>query len=308
MVEAAAGAGAAGAGAAGAGAAGAGAAGAGAAGAGANGAGAPAWYEAKEYGFDDDSKRFIAGKNFPDAKTAMRSHMEADKLARERNVLERPAPDKLNEGKGWSELGWIEDAGKYLLKQPEKLPPGITYSGDFFDMMRKAAHDARVPLPAAQKIHDATWAYMLECATKLNAADAKAKADLDGALHNEWGGDYNHKSGVARRAMAAFNPDPSDTALIGRLMGEPALVKMFASIGERIGEASFPADGGGAGVPGMPSTIAATEAEINRMHGDEAFRKVLDDQRHPQHGDYVAQRQRLIKHLTMLRQRAGITI
>jgi hypothetical protein len=269
---------------------------------------AAAWYERSELGLDDDIKQFVAGKHFSDAKTALRSGMEASKLVHERNVMERPNPEKLADWKGWSELGWVEDGSKYQLKAPEKLPNGITYSGELFEHLRKTAHEAKVPLPAAQKIHDAVWSYMLDGVQKLEAQSARERSELETTLRNEWGGDYARKSELARRAIAAFNPTADDTSLTGKLMGEPALVKMFATIAERIGEASLPAEGGGGLAPGLPTTIAATEAEINRLHGDPKFVEALSDPRHPQSQDFRAQRQRLISHLATLKQRAGVPI
>jgi hypothetical protein len=263
-------------------------------------AGGAPWYETRDFAIDDATKQFIAGKNFPDIKTALRSGMEADKLARDRNVIERPNPEKLSEWKGWSELGWIEDAGKYTLKQPQ-LPNGVVYSGELMEKLRSTAHAQHVPLAAAQAIHDAVWSHLVDGVQKLDAEGARARTELETKLRADWGLDFNRNSELARRAAAAFNPMPEDTQVVGKIMGEPALVKMFHKIGEQIGEAHLPAGGAGA----LPPTVAATEAELNRLENDPGFMKVFKDNRHPQYRDFVAQRQRLIAHLARLQSRAA---
>lgn len=247
----------------------------------------------KAWNLDADAAKFVSDRGFTDPAAMVKSHINADRVATSRNVLERPDPAKLEEWKGWTDLGWVAEPDKYQLKAPE-VPKGLEYSKDMFEQFSKAAHEARVPLPLAQKIHDHMWGWLTEQAKGLQARGAASLQELEGGLRKEWGGDYDRNRTLAQRAMSAFNPDPQNTKLIGEMMGQPTLVKMFKNIGEQLGEGHLPAaDAAGGGFGGM--SLEQAEKELNKLENDPVWMRIFRDASHPQNADYVAQRRRLIE-------------
>jgi hypothetical protein len=254
-------------------------------------------------GADKDVAEFLAGKKPPDLRTLLRSHMEADRVARARNVFEKPEKGKESEWKGWADLGWVEDPSKYVFTGKARVPDGIEYDQAMEDELRLAAHEARVPLPVAERLRDR----MVEAQNKrLDAVKAKGAGDtasLQAALDAKWGADKARNLEIAKRAMGAFGVKLDDSKELERIVGSARLVEMFHAIGARIGEQNLPAgDGGSSGLPGSESQL---RAELNRLHGDKDFMAAFNDERHPQHKDRVAQREAIIAKLAALQQKAA---
>lgn len=265
---------------------------------------AAAWYESKDLGLEDELKTYYAGKQYPDLKTALKSGREAENLARSRNVLEKPDPKKLTEWKGWTELGWTEDPAKYEIKAPDEKALRFKYDGELWGEFRKFAHENRIPLPAAQAIHDKMIEFWGKRMDALEAQGASAIRETEEALDKEWGADKERNREIARRAAKTFDIGIEDMAELDKVIGSPRLLKMFHAIGAKLGEASLVGDDarGGAGAPG---TVAEIEAELNRLEADKDFLEALKDPRHRRHKDVTAQREQLIAKLAALKSKAA---
>lgn len=252
-------------------------------------AAAPAepWYQ--PFNLDPEAVKFVEDRKFADLPTTLKSHIEADRVARARNVLEKPDPAKLKEWKGWSDLGWVPDAAQYKLAAPKETR-GYDYDQPLWEEVAKIAHDERVPLTAAQAMHDRILDYFGKRLMQTEAAGARALTDSETALRGAWKGDYDANIEVASRAARAFDVGAEDFGELGKVIGAPRLVKLFHAIGAKLGEAALV---GGTGT-GTAMTVGQAEAELRRLQGDPAWLKVFTDQRHPQNRDYVAQRDRLI--------------
>lgn len=248
----------------------------------------------QSWGLDADGVKFVTDRGFTDPGAMVKSHISADRVATSRSVIQKPDLKNLDAWEGWAEAGWVAEPDKYAIAKPKEIPTGVEYSGEMFEEFRKAAHEAHVPAPMAQKMHDRMWGWMLEGIKKLQTSGAAERHKLDTGLREEWKGDYDRKRTLAERAMSAFNPNPNDTALIGQLMGQAPLVKMFATIGEALGEAHLPAAAAGGGVP---ASIEALEGELNRFEADAANLQILRDERNPRHKEVADARQALINKL-----------
>jgi hypothetical protein len=262
------------------------------------GAGTPpaAWYENKDLGLDDDTKIFIAGKKTPDLKTGLKSWMEADNHARNRNVIDRPDPKKLNEWKGWTDLGWVEDPAKYEVKAPEANAIKFPYNAAIMGSIKTIAHEQRVPLAAAQAIHDGLLQAYGKEHDAIEARGASSLAALQTELDQAWGADKDRNTELARRAartIFADVPGADFKKLEEALGGAPALLKALHAHGAKLGEANLigTTEGGGGGAP---QTLAELRAELNRMQGDKDFMAAFRNNRHPQHHDRVNQRQAVL--------------
>jgi hypothetical protein len=292
----------AGAGGAGAGAAaGAGAGAAAGAGAGAGAAaGAQPFYQS--WGLDEAASKQIIDRGFTDPKTLVQSWLEADRIARSRNVFEKPDPTKPQEWKGYTELGWTEDAAKYAVEKPDLGEGGKIHDG-IFSAFTKAAHGAKIaPWQAKQVYGEVAKAMQAEIAAQDSAARTAA-AELDTALRGEWKGDYERNRTLAGRAMQALGVASADAGKLEELLGSPGLVKLFHTIGGMMGEDQLV--GRGSGAAGLGESIDKIEADKRAFSANPQKLQALRDPAHPQHKDVSAEWAKIGERLARAQSRAA---
>lgn len=252
------------------------------------------WFASADYGFDQSTRDFFAGKNYPDVKTALSSLPQADRMARERNVLEKPNPEKLREWKGWEDLGAPADPAKYTIKAPEKDKLKFTYDGELWDAVKKIGHENRIPVAQLQAVHDGVLDLFGKRFEKVEAEGSAELTKLDTALKSEWGADYPQKRELAERAARAQAKAlgvEDFSALEHALGGSPNLLKFFAGLGESMGEDTLKGGGGGGAGKLTPSTA---RQERLRLEANKDWMEIFNDNRHPQNKDYAAHRNRLL--------------
>lgn len=264
------------------------------------------FYAAEGFGLDVAGEHkamaeFIEGKGFTDVPAMLKSHMEADRLLRDRGMIERPNPEKLGEWKGWTELGWKENADDYVFGDPEGLPEGFQYDKTMEDNLRKIAHEERVPLATAQKLRNALLKHQADQVEQIRQAGARDEQEMTAALQEAWGADRERNTETARRAFQAFaekaGVNRDQVAELNRAIGNAPMLKMFHAIGQLMGEQALP-PGSGGGAGGLPTTIAGVRAEMNRFEDEN--RKIIGDRSHPRHKDVMASRQKLLTRLAEL--------
>jgi hypothetical protein len=249
------------------------------------------WFAKPDYAFDEPTRKFFEGKNYPDEKTALSSLRHADELARGRNVIEKPDPTKVKDWNGFTELGWNPDKTKYTVNKPT-LKDGETIDEGLFGAFVDIAHANKVPPFQAEAIFTAM--HELEQTQSKDAATrgAAEKRKLDQKLRTEWGADYDSKIAGARRAFAFLGGEDFNADEISAAIGSPRTAKLFAKLHELIGEDHMPAPGAGGSGPLSPNSA---KAERLGLESDPNWMKVFQNPRDPKHADYVAHRQRLIE-------------
>lgn len=266
----------------------------------------------KPFGFDDSQVRYLADKGIgsaADLPKLLKQTMDFEGIVRDRdlkNYIKRPAADKIHEWDGWKELGWKEKPEDYAfaaLDDKAKKELGFEYDGALWDALRLSAHKHRVPLSAAQALHDDLLGVVKQRAMDLKAKGVADETALKTALRGEWKGDYDRKIEIGKRSAAALGIGIEDASELEKIIGAPRLAKLFATIGERLGE-DFLRDGHGGG-NGLPDSVEAIEAELRKLEGDDNWMRIFRDERHPQHGDYVRQRQSLIERIANAQSRAA---
>lgn len=111
------------------------------------------------------------------------------------------------------------------------------------------------------------------------------------ALRNEWGAAYAAKVDYANRAVTEFGGEALLTALrASGLASDPAVVKAFAAIGERIGE-DRPA-GIGTGRSAGVMTPADAAAELKRIMAQD---QPIWNRKHPEYDAAIRRRDALIE-------------
>ncbi len=250
------------------------------------------WYSTIA-GLDADTQKWISDKKFVDVSTALKSGMHADHVARDRNVLSRPAADKLAEWDGWKDLGWTEDRKAYDVTAPDEIKKDLgEYNGAFELAFVDAAHKARVPAQQAKSILSDVLGYIKGVYEQAGIQGAKATTDLNTALDKEWGADAAKNRELSQRAARALGVPVDDMAALEKVMGSPGLVKMFHKIGSMMGEDKLidPKTPGSGGL-----TASGAKAELQRLNADAGHVKALGDATNPLHQAAKDARQRLLE-------------
>jgi len=208
-------------------------------------------------------------------------------------VIEKPDPKNLSDWKGWGELGYVEDTGKYAaaVEKPQ-VSQGEVFNEGFFNEVVSVAHKHKIPPSQVSALYADVMKSMSAQQAEADAANARQLQELETSLRSEWGGDFDRNRELARRAMVHFGLGAQDSKVLDTALGSPGLVKMFQQIGAAFGEDRLVVPGGGFA---LPASIDGLRAELNRLHGDPEWRAKLDNPQHPQHRDVVAQRQRIME-------------
>lgn len=176
---------------------------------------------------------------------AIKSYTELEKtLGADRIVL----PGKDAKPEDWdavyAKLGRPAKPEEYGFKAPQDIPDGI-YDPKFAAWAQTAFHKAGLTPRQAAAVHDEFVKMSLE-GHNARVNDIKSKGDAGEAeLRKEWGGDYDKHVESGRRAAKALGVAAEDLDRIEGAIGMPKLLKLFASIGGRMGEDTAVGAGGG---------------------------------------------------------------
>jgi hypothetical protein len=173
--------------------------------------------------------------------------------------------------------GWPGEPKAYEFKRPEGLPENLPYDEAMADRFKAWANEARLPAPAAQKLHDM---YVGQFAEDLKAFEAeqgqKAKAAHE-TLVKEWGDpqseDYIKERDAAVRALRhdkRFDGLEAELKVSGLLTKEgvftsPGIARLLAAAGKQQQNDTFVGLDGQTAIAGNPfakETYNLTEASI----------------------------------------------
>lgn len=269
----------------------AGGAGAGGAAGGAGGGGAKPFYDGANLPQEDVD--WLSGRGVNDVGSLVKTARDFQRVAGERNPLGVAAPDlnALDKWDGWEKFGWTGDAAKYgqAIGKPE-VKEGHIFNEEMWNGALQRAHALRIPPALAKSFLAGEYEAMQKRIDDMKAAGASRRADLTAQLKKDWGADFQAKSDLSRRAMLALGVAKEDSGELERLVGSPAMVKLFATLGEKLGEDTLVEGGGGS----LALSARSARDERLKLEASEDFMKIFNDPRHVQHQDYVARRQRLL--------------
>jgi hypothetical protein len=263
-------------------------------GGGGGGGGGDPWYQPYAGELDKDTLGWLDGKRFPKIQDALKSGAAAERLARDRNAISRPADmGKVLEWEGFKELGWNDNEGDYLKGlTPPKMPNGQQHNAELLDVFGKAAHKLRLLPAQATPLYQALTDHINKIGEDFAAKGAREAQELEASLRKEWGLDYDKRGTEAKRAAASSGIPVDALSKMESALGTGLFMKVWDSIGKLTGEAKLITGEGGSGGDMTPAQAAA---ERRRLEGDPAWMKVFTDPHNPQRQDYAARRQKLIE-------------
>lgn len=227
---------------------------------GAGGEGGQPWYA----GIPDEGLRgYVQTKGFKDPGAVAEAYRNLEKLQGVPQERLLKLPEKSDDpawGDVYGRLGRPEKADGYELK----------FEGDdaFAKRFGEVFHKAGLSKGQAGVLNEAWNGYVAE----LIQQDEQARKEKDAAelttLRGEWGAKYDENVELGRRAGREFGLSEEQFNAISSAMGSGATLKLFQSIGSRLGEAKGfdGGQGGGGGSFGM--TAEAAKARINALMAD----------------------------------------
>lgn len=185
----------------------------------------------------------------------------------------------------YDQLGRPPKPELYQFAKPQDF---AGYSDALADAYRAAAHEQGLTARQAAAMHD--WFVQASHSAERGVAErSRRESDaLDQALRQKWGAQYDAMVASGRRAARAFAP-PAVIDELERAIGGPALMEMFAGIGERMREDGL--IGGGSGFGLAPEQAKAEIARMDAaMHDPQgpAMNKL-----HPEHASWMRRREQL---------------
>ena len=182
----------------------------------------------------------------------------------------------------WRKLGRPATPEGYALAKPAGA---AEYDEAMAQWARGAFHKAGLPQRMAAELHESFLKQRAEARATADAAERRMEAELDATLTRDWGPARDAKIAMARRAAQTFVEAPAAVDRLEQALGTAGVLKLFARIGEAMGEDRLIGSGG----PGGRLTPADAEAEIRRIRNEAVRdpRHPLTDKTHPDHARLV---------------------
>jgi hypothetical protein len=219
---------------------------------------------------DADLKGFAELKKLNSPADAVKGWQSAEKLlgVPAEQLLRIPGADAKPEDFNpiYDRLGRPKDATEYKLPIPEGD------NGEFAKKMAPILHKHGLTSRQAEGLANDWNGVMIETAkTMAEEQNIQETADLE-SLKKEWGGAYDQRVELGRRAVRQFAPDQETLGALEKSLGTAKLIKLFAKIGEGLGEAK-PAgfDTESSGTFGL--TPAAAKAKLTELETDKDWGK-----------------------------------
>lgn len=254
-------------------------------------AGAAKWFDA--YGEEDRTFLTAKGLTVDDPLEALPKVLGIARNAEKRigkgldTIIDRP-----KEGQAWSEwargnataLGLPENEDGYTIDKPADWPKDAPWNDDLAAKARKIAFDHGLPPSALQANVELFAEHVKDLNASVDREMQEASAKMMGELEKDWGGAMPQKLALAKQgaqalAQAAGLGDDAlalFSASLAPKTGDAVVMRMFAAVGELLGEDSAPGLGKGGALSMTPSDAQA-ELTKNFLAPDSAFAKAVKE-------------------------------
>jgi hypothetical protein len=245
----------------------------------------------------EDLRGHASLANIKDMESLAKGYVNAQELAGRKGVLlPKEGASQAEWDYFYTQVGRPESPDKYhLVRENEQSP----YPDTVIDWWRQTAFKHGLSQQAAKSLLEEyvqlDQKLLAEANETIKAAHEKKGKEVEALMRREWGAAYDQQLERGRLVADKF----ADTETIEKLreaIGAPALMRMFARIGEKMSEDSLrgrPAAGGEAMTPGQ------AKAEIAAITGDtnNPLNKAYFDKRDPGHQAAVARMSELYQYL-----------
>jgi hypothetical protein len=179
-------------------------------------------------------KFWLADKGEPDVQKLGAAYVGLEKKLGTRVDIAPPDANSTPEQvAAWRKLNGVpEKPEDYGLKKPEQLPEGVQWNEKLAGDFAKLAHELHLPPSAVQKLaefHNGNLGAMQKQAQETQAAK---RAEVIGALKQEWGADFERTANDAATAAKAIGVDIETS----ELADHPDFIKAMANVAKLLKE------------------------------------------------------------------------
>lgn len=206
-----------------------------------------------------------------------------EKLGKDKIVI----PKDQNDTAAWGDLAKAigvpatKDDYKFTeVKLPDGMPADAAQEGKF----RELAHKYHLAPWQADGLRKEVLEANAETFTKLTADATENAQKVETDLQKEFGSAWPEKKELAQKVIDKYAPEAHE--LSGKILADPAAIRMLIGIGEKFGEDGLIDAGGGAG----RLSPQEARAKINQILGDDKHPYNVDtDPGHKEAVDYMTQ-------------------
>lgn len=177
-------------------------------------------------------------------------------------------PKDANDKDGWNAV--FDKLGRPGKPEDYQLPVPEGDDGAFAKAFSPILHEAGISKQQAQVLATKFNEYQAQQIATLDAKAAQAIQAEETALKLEWGGQHDANIALGQRAALALGIEQADIDGIEAALGYGRTMKLFQSIGSKLGEDSFT---GGEGGKGQVRTVEGARAKLQALQNDAAWVK-----------------------------------
>jgi hypothetical protein len=209
--------------------------------------------------FDEDTNAYVSNKGWKEPQDLLMSYRNLEKFAGgAKNLLELPpegaTPEQLDAF--YSKLGRPADPEEYGLQPPQGGDPELT------NWFKGTAHKLGLTANQAKALYTEFNGMSGSLQEKLQAQQAQESEKAIGSLKQEWGQAFDQNIGAGRRAVAALGLDAGKLQAYEDKLGTAEMLKLFATLGSKMGEDSFAGDRGEGGFGTSPAQARNQIADL----------------------------------------------
>jgi hypothetical protein len=172
--------------------------------------------------------------------------------------------DKVELDQFYNKLGRPAEAKDYNIKVPEGIP------SEFSDWAKGMFHEAGVNSRQAEHITGKWNEYI--AASEIASVDVQQQQtkDQESNLKYEWGSAFEKQMSIAKNAAVTIGMTPDKIDKLQSALGYDGVMKMMASIGEKIGESGFVSSDGSLSFSGA-LTPAQAASKLSTLQSDKEW-------------------------------------
>ena len=217
--------------------------------------------------FDEGTQAYVSAKGWQSPADLLTSYRNLEKFAGgSKNLLELPGADA--DASAWDQvynrLGRPESPDQYGLQVPEGASPELT------EWFKGTAHKLGLTAKQAQSLFQEWNGMSGSLQEKMQAQMAQESERAIGSLKQEWGQQFDTMVDSGKRAVRALGFDEGRLADLENKLGTAETLKLFATLGQKMGEDSF-AGGERSGSGAFGLTPAAAKQQISDLRSDQRF-------------------------------------
>lgn len=200
-------------------------------------------------GFEQEDIDFIKNKGWDGDDGAQRAFQSYKSLEKLRGVPEDQIIKLPKDGESWDsvyqKLGRPQEAKDYQVEAPE----GVTFDEHRIDWFNNTAHKLGLNKTQHNEMVKAAVEYESQIIKNYQEESEAQKQESLSKLKQDWGNKYDERKHLATTALSKYLDDNSEEAVkqMQQVMGHGEVMRLFAKIGERMGEDTMKPDGGDGG-------------------------------------------------------------